>query len=106
MAEQRSIGLVQLRAPFLALGAVGLRQGDRDHAVVVARRHLRRLRRVGEKLEDEAMLGVFRPRLHGKVPPQQSIEQAVFREFELSPRRKVGGVRDVGDRVIVPARDP
>ena len=51
------------------------------------------------------MRPVLRAGPQRKFPSQQTIEQPVLGEFDVSPRGEMRGLRDVWDRVVVPARD-
>ena len=53
MAEQAAIGLGQLRPAPFDLGAIGFRERNGHHAVVVSGHHFgtRRMGRIGEELE-------------------------------------------------------
>jgi len=72
VTEQGPVGLAHRQPPPFALDVVGLRQRDRDQAVVVPRHHLLpRCRIVGEEIEDQAMGGIFAPRLQRQLPAHQ-----------------------------------
>ncbi len=105
MPEQGAVGLAHLAPALLALGIVGLDERDGDDAVVVAGHHLRALvlRRVGQEVEDQPVLGILGPGLERQVPAQQAVEQPVLGEFHLAPLGEMVRVRHVGDRAVVAA---
>ena len=94
VSKHRSIRLVQGDAPLLALGIVGLAEVQGDHAARMAGFH-RLARRVGEKLEDQAVLGILHPALERDAQPQQAVHEAPLRGLELVPGRVVGGVAQI-----------
>ncbi len=61
MAEQAAIGLGQFRAALLDLGAVGLRERDRHHAVVVPGHHFGtgRVGRIGQEFEHQTVARIL-----------------------------------------------
>ena len=107
MAKHAAIWLVQLRPAPLALGAVGLCQRNRHNALVVAGHDLdaRTLGRVGQKLEGETVAAILGPRLQGQAPAQQTVKQAMFGQFQLTPGRDMGWIGKVGDGVVMSAGD-
>ena len=80
MAEQASIGLGQFRAPPLDLGAVGFCQRNRDHAIVVSGHHFgtRRVRRIGQEFERQAVDRILGASLERQLPAKQAVEQPVL----------------------------
>jgi hypothetical protein len=74
VTEQCPVGPAHRQAASFALDVVGLRQRDRDQAVVVPRHHLLSCRPiVGEEIEDQAVIGIFAPRLQRQLPAHQRI---------------------------------
>ena len=107
MAEQAAIRLGQFRAPPLDLGAVGLGERNRHHAVVVPGHHLGcgGVRRIGQKLERQTVTRILGAGLERQLPAKQTIEEPVLGEFDVPPSCEMRGLRDVGNRVVVPAGD-
>ncbi len=107
MAEQAAIGLGQFRPALLDLGAVGFRQRDRHHPIVVSGHHFGagRMGRIGQKLERQPVGGVFGAGLERQLPAQEAIEQPMLGELDVAPGGKVRWLRDIGNRIVVPAGD-
>ena len=87
MAEQAAIGLGQFRAALLDLGAVGFRERDRHHAVVVPGHHFGagRLGRIGQEFERQTVGGILGAGLERQLPAKQAVEQPVLGEFDVPP---------------------
>ncbi len=106
MAKDGAIGLVQLRAALLALGRVRLDQRDRHDAIVVAGHDLpRSLWRIRQEFERQFVVRVFGSRPERQFPPEEAIEQAVLGKLDFAPHREMLWIREVRDRVVVPACD-
>ena len=105
MAEDRPVRLAHRGAPAFPLAVVGLDESDRDQPVVVAGEHLRSiLGRIGKKFEDQAVHGIFAPRLQWQAELQQSVEQPMLGKFNQPPSIHVRGDIEVGNDAVVPAR--
>ena len=103
MAEQGAVGLAHRLAALLALRVVGLGQRDRDDAVLVPGHDLLALgvREVGEKAEDERLVGPAEVgRLH-EPEPIEPVEEPVLGHLDLAPGEVIAGDVQFGDRLVV-----
>ena len=105
MAEQAAIGFGQFRPAPLDLGAIGFRERNRHHAVVVPGHHFGtgRVGRIGQEFEHQTVVRVLGPGLKRQLPAKQAVEQPVLGELDVSPRGQMRWLGDVGNRVVVPA---
>ena len=108
MAEQGAVGLVHLRAHLLAIGIVGLADGDGDDTVIMPGQHLRSTWMLVEEVEHQSLDGVVHPVRQCDAEPYQRVEQPVLGGLQLAPelyRLSCGtiGRGDVRNGPVVPA---
>ena len=106
VAEQRAVRLAHLAAAAFALGVVGFREIDRDHAAGVTGQHRPPIgcgNGIAEKLECQSV-GTLRLGGERKAKLKQGIEQAMLGDLDGTPVVHVLRQRQVGDRPVVAAR--
>ena len=106
MAQEGTVGLVELVPPLLPLHVVRLRHIDRDYSVVVAGEHRSGPgdARVGEEFIRQAVRRIVAFRGQGESEVQEAVEQAALRHFQAVPRCLVTRLAQVGDHPGKPAR--
>lgn len=87
MSEQRAIGFMHLHADSLALGIVGFHQVDGNQPVVMSGDDTWRfrIRRIGEEVESQTLLGILVAVFMWQVEAQQTVKQAVLGAFDAAP---------------------
>ena len=107
MAQQRSIWLTHGNPTSFALSIFRLLECDRNLAFVVAGEDLRTSARrwIGEEFKGQPVNRIFYDRRKWQNPPQQTVEQPMFSEFNLLPRRKGRLIGQVGNDTVMPARN-
>ena len=88
VTEKGAVRLAHLEPAPFALDAVGFRKRDCNNPVFMAGHDLCS-RRIGEKIEDQAMLRIFAARAQWQMPTQQRVEQPMLRGLELVPPFKI-----------------
>ena len=97
VAQQRAVGLAHLGADALAHRVFGLLGVQGDHAVVVARHHVRGAGHVAEEIESQAVDRVGVAAHHRQAQRQQLRDEPALGLFELAPENAVGLLRQVGN---------
>src|SRR6266705_4528995 len=88
MAQEGTVGLVELVPPLLPLHVDRLRHIDRDYSVVVAGEHRSGPgdARVGEEFIRQAVRRIVAFRGQGESKVHEAVEQAALRHFQAVPR--------------------
>src|SRR4051794_21851642 len=84
VTEKGAVRLAHLEPAPFALDVIGFRKRDRNNPVFMAGHDLCG-RRIGEKIEDQAMLWIFAARAQWQMPSQQRVEQPMLGGLELVP---------------------
>jgi hypothetical protein len=105
MAEQRTICLAHSYPKLLSLRVIGFTEINNDQAILLPGHYPMAacIRNVCQKIESEPKLRILGAIGEWEAKPDQRIEQAMLREFELAPARKVVAKRKVGDRSVMSA---
>ena len=100
VTKQRAIRLTHRVSAVFALDIIGFRECDRDDAVLVSGHDLLG-GRVGEEVENQAVLRVLSASVQRQAPAQERIKQSMFRDLEMPPKRNILRQRKVGHGAIV-----